>query len=407
MQAIGLMALIACLLVTAGCKRRYSGSGPKLVLWHMEDARIMPFMEELIAQFVREQGGSIEVEQVHYDPEDLHQQYLTAAIAGAGPDVVLGASDKAGIFSIGKFIHPVEQYIDTKEYLPVAIEAVTDGGHIWGIPVSAGNHLMLFVNRNLAKAIPENTDDLLKICKGILDKDEKAYCLASNNGEPFFFMPWLTGFDGWPIVGTTPSLDTPPMRAALMFFEEMLNDGRVMPPECDYNCMDGLFKEGRLAFAINGDWAIEAYRERLGEAFQTAVLPKISATGIPMRPMVGGKYLMLNSRLKGEQLERALAFVRFMTSYENQLKQFDRLGRLPGLKKAFVAAKKKAPDFIKGSFDELTLGKPMPMQVEMRAVWDAMRSQMGAYFGGRKTLDQAVTLMESDALRKAKEMRLR
>ena len=40
-----------------------------------------------------------------------------------------------GVFNVGEFILPLEDVFDLNEYVVVAIDAVKDKGHVWGIPI--------------------------------------------------------------------------------------------------------------------------------------------------------------------------------------------------------------------------------------------------------------------------------
>lgn len=390
-----------------GCVRRYTEGPPKIVLWHNEDASTIPFINSVIEAFEAEHPGEIQVEQVHYDVEGIHQQYLTASIAGSGPDLVYTQEDKAGVFVVGQFIHPLETLVPINDYVPVSVQAVSEGGHVWGIPVSTGNHLMLFYNKKLAATPPLTTDDFIAQCQKVMREHHGTYGFATDTLEPFFFIPFLSSFGGWPMKGRSVTLNTPEMKKALLYFRSLIDQYKILPRECDYNCMDGLFKEGRVAFIMNGDWAIDSYRKMLGDDFAIATLPINSQTKLPLSPLVSGKYLMINSNTQGTQLDWAVKFAKFYTNEANQLRQFQKLGRLPGLASAFKKAQKTSSPLMKASFDQLLLGKPAPMYVEMRAVWDALRTQKGNFMTGQKTADEAMGYMQTAAERKVEEMQIR
>jgi len=375
-----------------------------IVIWELEDASVTPFIDAIFEDFKKLPGNDgVRIIRTHFHPEDLRQQFLTASIAGSPPDAVIDASDRAGIYSVAGFILPVGGLFDMERYNKPVVEAITLDGKTWGVPISEGNHLMLFYNKRLAPQAPETTDVWLKDCGAIVSKHKLDHCMAWFAGEPFWLVPWLGAFGGFPIDNKTPTLDTQPMREALGFLSGLI-DKKVMPAECDYNCMDALFKEEKVAFIINGDWAVSSYRERFGDDLGVARIPKVSATGLWPAPMTSGRYFMLSSKLNGEKLDLVKRLIAFYTNEKNQIAQVEKLMRLPALKSAAAAAAVKRNPALAGSMSQLLVGKPMPMATEIRAVWDAMRPYLAKALLKKITPDEAARKMQKDSTQKIQEM---
>ena len=100
-------------------------------------------------------------------------------------------TDTAGLYAISGFILPLDGQFDFTRYNKPVVEAITLDGHSWGVPVSNGNHLMMFYNKKLVKAPPKTTDELFAFCGGPAKQLKLEYCLAFDMGEPFWMMPWL------------------------------------------------------------------------------------------------------------------------------------------------------------------------------------------------------------------------
>ena len=120
-------------------------------------------------------------------------------------------------------------------------------------------------------------------------------------------MPFLTGYGGWVFAGAgesrqaapVPALDTPRAVAAYRFIKSLRDEHSVVPANCDYELADSLFKTGRAAMIINGDWSWADYLTNPEIDAAVAVLPVVSATGQPMRPMVAPKGYSLNVNAHG------------------------------------------------------------------------------------------------------------
>ncbi|MFH1724532.1 MAG: extracellular solute-binding protein [Elusimicrobiota bacterium] len=399
---------LACLACLGSCRfpEDPALSARTIVIWEQEDAAVAPFMDSVFEAFRALPGNAdVKVVRTHYNTEDLRQQFLTASIAGSPPDLVMGPSDSAGVYSVAGFILPVDGTFGLERYNKPVIEAVTLDGRVWGVPTSNGNHLMLFYNKRLSPEPPRTTDELLRFCATTAKKLKLRHCMAFNLAEPFWLMPWLGAYGGWPIDNKTPTLDTQAMRDAVAFVVDLIHGKKYAPMECDYNCMDALFKEEEVAFVINGDWAISSYQERFKADLGAAKIPRHSGTGLWPTPMVSGKYFMLSSKLEAEKLELVKSLVEFYTNRENQIAQVRELMRLPSLAEAARAGEITGDPVLRASMDQILAGKPMPMATEMRAVWDAIRPPLGKAIILELTPEEAARKMQRDAAAKIEEMR--
>ena len=127
-----------------------------------------------------------------------------------------------------------------------------------------------------------------------------------------------------------PALDTPRIGRRLSHSSNRSAKSiRSCPANCDYELADSLFKTGRAAMIINGDWSWADYLENPEIDAAVAVLPIVSATGQPMRTMVSPKGYSLNVNARGEAADAAMEFVRYMTSEEVQRRLVEQLRMLP------------------------------------------------------------------------------
>ncbi len=396
------------LVVLAGggaCRQFASGdTDHRIVVWEMEDAAIAPYIDSVLEAFRRLPGNAdVKIVRTHYHPEDLRQQFQTASIAGNPPDLIITQSDPAGIYSVSGFILSVDGLFDMSRYNKAAVEAVSQDGKTWGVPISNGNHLMLMYNKSFVHKPPQTMAELFDFCDQRAKEIKVDHCMAFFLGEPYWLVPWMGAFGGWPMDGRRPTIDTPATRRALEFVLE-LKRRRYVPQECDYNCADALFTERKVAFVIGGDWAISRYEAQLKSDLGIARIPKISQTGRWPTPMVSGAYFMLSSKLRGPKLEVVKRLVDFYTNEENQIGQAKTLMRLPALSKANQAKVIMDDPNLRASMEQLLVGRPMPMATEIRAVWDAIRPLYGRVLSGQMTVDEAVPLMQLDAETKIREM---
>ncbi len=330
------------------------------------------------------------------DVEELREDFLTAGLAGSLPDLLWTVNDHAGPFTDAELIMPVDDLFDLSQYVDAALEAVRLGGKTWGVPISNGNHLMLLYNKDLIETPPANTDELIEMGLALTTDDQ--YGLVYNQTEPFWLVPWLGGFGGAVFAedGVTPTLDTPEMVATLQFLYDIKYTTPIVPPESDYDGADTLFKEGKAAMIINGDWSLGGYADT-DLNFGVARIPLVSATGEWPHPYTSGVYFMLPEGLEGAKLEAVKDFVTFATSANNQALQVAKLNRLPALKAALDDPLIANDPILKGSADQMVVGTPMPAVPEMRCNWDAMKPEMQAVLADSKTPEEAAAAMQQAA----------
>jgi maltose-binding protein MalE len=394
-------------LLSAGCKQTQDPN--RIVIWHQMRVDERVILEDQLDQFMQANPG-VMAEQVYKETEDLRSSFIIAAIAGQGPDLVYGPSDQVGPFEVMAIIEPLENLFD-QEYLDSFIpKALTYyKGHLYQIADKLGNHLTLVYNRDLITDWPQTDEQLIEVGQRLtVDKDgdgkTDVYGLAWNYTEPFFFIPFLTGFGGWVMTEDgQPSLNTPGMINGLKFIRDLRDKYKIIPGEADYNIADILFKDGKSVMIINGDWSWAGY-EKAGIHIGVAPLPKITSTGLWCAPMVSPKGFSLNANVHQEKRPIIVSLLRFLMQPEIQLQTARALRTMPTRREAIQSSFVQNDDILMNSAKQIERGRTMPVVPELRAIWDAMRPGYQAVLGGAKSPEQAAEEMQDLAVIKIREM---
>jgi len=393
------------LMVVTLSAARIQAAPIEITMWDNEREDIQKVLDDVLDRFEKENPG-IKVKTSHYKTEDLRSQFQTAAMGGGGADMVLAPNDFGGPFSVMGVIQPVEGWAKMERFTPSIVEAVSDTkGKAWGVPISRGNHLMLFVNANIVKKAPTTVEELITTAKKHTDAKQNRYGFAYNLNEPFWFVTFLGAYGQRPLVERAPHLGGETMVSALGLVKGLKFDEKVVPADCDYACADTLFTEGKAAMIINGDWAVQQYREKFKDKLVIAPLPKLAATGKYMSPMISGKYLFYNKKLSSKKLDAAKKVTEYLVSRPVQEELLKRTQRLPSIKE-LDGSPLIANDPVLAATDKaMANGQPMPLDVEMRVVWDAIRPQLQNVMAGRADAKVAAATMQKDAETKIKEMK--
>lgn len=407
--------LVASLSLLASCSRDPYAPATRLVLWHQMMVGERQILAEKIAEFEQNHPG-VRVEALYKETEELRSGFQAAALAGIGPDLIYGPSDAIGAFATMNLLADLQPWFQPDELSQFVDQAVIrDPAHAMAqdAPVlqlgdRLGNHLALVINRQLIPQAPRTTAELVAAAiANTIDRNgdgkPEIYGLVWNFTEPFFLIPFLTGYGGWvfqPNAATTPALDASGNVAAIEFVHRLQSVERVLPQNCDYETADALFKNGQAAMIINGDWSWAEYLANPKIDAAVCVLPEVSETGLPMQPMVATKGYSLNRNTSGEQARQAIELVRFLLSEPVQADFSRRLKVLPSRKKLLDAPELQSDPTLKASYAQALRGRSMPVVSELRAVWDAMRPSYQLVLSGKLPASQAAQEMQADALKR-------
>jgi len=385
----------------------------KLTMWTKEGAEPLAVVKDVVAECVKA-DGSYTVDVVNYDVEKLRENFQTSALAGTGPDLLWTVNDHAGPFTTADLIQPVDDMgFDVKAFVPAAYDATVINGQHWGIPLSYGNNLMLLYNKKLIDKAPADTDEMIQMAKDFMAANPDKVGLAFNQTEGFWLVPWLGGFDGkvFSDDGKTPSLNTPEMVKALALVSQFKNTDKITPNECDYACADTLFKEGKAAMIINGDWSLASYAGSGAEITATknidlgiAPFPKITGAGVP-QPYTSGTYIMFPKDLAPDRQAAAIKLTQCLISDPVQLRWIKDQKRMPSIQALYNdPALTSDPTLASFSAALLAAGTGMPPFTSMRCNWDAIKPNLQEVFAGNMTPEDAAAAMQTAAEKCVKDL---
>lgn len=399
--------LIALTLLICGCSR--DDDVTRIQLWH----QMQPEDRAVLARVVQKYDNAlpdVEIEVIFKETEDLRSNYQSAALAGLGPDLIYGPSDQVGPLATMQFIQPLDDFFDPREFARFDDRAVVKfKGKTYQLADRIGNHLALVYNKKLMPVPPQNTDEFIRMGKeatkdlngdGVTDQ----WGIVWNFTEPFFFIPWLSGFGGWVLDDDgQPTLNTEAAANAFRFVRSLREQYKMVPPDCDYNTADALFKEGRAAMLINGPWSWSGYAAA-GIDYELARIPQVTSTGLWPAPMVSPLGYSLNVNSKDKDRDAAVALLHYLLSDSVQQEFVEAIGIIPSSLVCRADSQYVTRPHVAQSLSQFEVGKAMPIVPELRAVWDAMRSSYQSVLGGYLSPEDAAAKMQRDAEQKIREM---
>ena len=351
----------------------------------------------------------IKINLTYRETEELRSSYQAAAMGGSGPELVYGPSDQVGPFSVMEIIQPLDDLLPNEYFNQFVKNAIVESDQRkWMVGDVVGNHLMLIYNKDLISEPPETTDDLIKMGLELTidtDGDGKVdqYGLVWNFTEPFFYVPWLGGFGEWLLKDdNTPNLNTEGNKSGFEFIKSLRDEHKIIPKECDYEIANAMFKTGRAAMIINGDWSWGDYDGVVD--FDIARIPRVSETGKWPSPLVSTKGYSVNVNTSGKKLGQTIALLKYLTGAETQLYFTEKLNTQPSSIEALQDPKVVANNILKKSSQIIEVGRPMPIIPEMRAIWDALRDQYQAVLGGTISPELAAKRAQENSIEQIRIM---
>jgi arabinogalactan oligomer/maltooligosaccharide transport system substrate-binding protein len=353
---------------------------------------------------------NVTFEVVNKDVEALREDFQNTGLGGDAPELLWTVGDHVGPFTAANLILPLDDLVDKASFVPAAADVVTVDGKLWGAPVSFGNQLMLYWNKSLAgDTAPADSAAWVAAAKTLTAGGK--FGIVFNQTESFWLVPFLGGFGGsvFAADGVTPTLNTPAMTGALQFLYDLKYTDKVTPAEADYNVADGLFKDGKAAFIINGDWTLGAYAAPavptasgqaagLGDNLGVGPLPMITGHEDP-HPYIAGSFLMASKAVGDDpDLKTVVSdFMKFATSKEQQIKIVQTLKRLPGNAEAIADSIVTGDPLLAGAAAAAQKGVPQPTNLEMRCVFDSMTAGVRDMFTGNSDVAGIAATMQTSA----------
>ncbi len=372
-----------------------SEDSPKihLRLWHQLMYSHRTVQADLIKEFEK-QNPDIVVESSYWETEELRSKFQASALGGIGPELIYGPSDQVGPFYTMNLLRPLNDLIDEeslKDFDPISV--IRKDKSIFLMGDTTGNFLCLVYNKKLLAQAPSSTDEMMK--QG--QEWKKGYYLVWPMQEPFFFVPWVAGF-GTPFVdqNASPLLNSSSMKSAMTFIRDLRRSSFV-PKEADYETANALFKDGKVAIILNGDWSWGDYK-KAGLDIGVAPFPKISATGLWPSPLVSTLGYSVNKNIEEAKLPATKKLLQFLLSKESQLSFAKEVGILPSRISARQDPIVKEDPLLKAAAEIMKLGQPMPIEPELRAIWDSLRTHYQAVLADQESPEKASESAQLDAL---------
>lgn len=343
-----------------------------------------PVFEEGLRSFSA--PGNVEINFTWMDQSELRSRLLQTAESKTLPHIIIASSDLIAT-GLNMQMQQIPAEIHASHLERLSLPPVKNEEGRFALPISKGNHLVMYFNWSLAPALPETWHELLSHKYSI---DASVDLVTWPVLEMYWLIPFVTAFGEPPVVNNVTQFDSDGMAEALKFVWGLI-DTKVVDINCDYACSLNRFLAGKAVFHINGVWEYEKIKKTMGENVGIRPLPRI-ADG-RMRPYYAETYLF-TPKVAVSQAQRATreSYVRYMSSPRFQKILANSMSNFPMSEQG--DAHVTLSNDQKMMAESLQHAIPMPHSNDMMLMWEGMLKGFVRFGGGQLEGYQVANYMQ-------------
>jgi len=369
----------------------------ELTVWPDVDTDKLAVLEKAAAKYTEKTGIKVNLK-----PIAMNDQPETLSLdgpAGKGPDLFYQPG--IGSLVVKGLVQPIkvdQAVLDA--YTPESLDALSQDGVLYGLPLVTETYA-LFYNKKLLPEAPKTFADLEKIAAERTDAKKQQYGFLFEATNFYFAWSLLGGSGGYIFKqGDDGKYDINDIGLnkegavkGATLIQSWFNKG-YLPKGVNSDIVGGLFGEGKAAAIINGPWAINDLKKKLGDDLAVAPLPTLEGGAHPTS-FIGVKGYMLSKFSKHPEWASDLAA--FLTNEENALDWFKQTGEVPPVKNVLSNPELTGNPLVAGFSEQIPYGQPFPTVPELDHVWDPMANALKFIMDGKDvqaSLDDAVKMIQ-------------
>ncbi len=360
-------------------------AGPvTLTLWHRWPERFAASVRQLLDEF--EQAAGVHVEMTYQ--ASLHEALSEARAAGQLPDVIAMPGDYLSLAVGNGWLQPAEPLFDPtmldETYLPTGLEALRYQGHLWGLPLNLHTQTFIYNMDLISEAeLSAATAELVPKAQQYQAAHPGVwYLVYPARDDVYFAAAWFYGAGAWYArEDGTVGLNTPQALSAAEFIASLRE---IMPADIDLTKADALFKAGQAAITIQGIWYL-AELDAAGIRYGLQIMPVVSSSGMPARPLVAADGLMISSQC--QRPAEAARLIAYLTNAESALRLARSHSTVPANRLAVQRAGQEGLWVVAHYAHQAELGQPLPATPYWPAVLPVVRDALEALWVGQPPVE--------------------
>lgn len=377
-------------------------AGPvTLTLWHRWPERFAASVRQLLDEFESVTGVHVEMSY----QASLHEALGEAQAAGQLPDIVAMPGDYLALAVQNSWLQPADPLFDSamldETYLRAGLESLRYQGHLWGLPLNLHTQTFIYNLDLITEAeLSADTGELVAKARQYQSAHPGVWYLAyPARDDVYFAAAWFYGAGAWYArEDGSVGLNTPQAVSAAAFTASLRE---IMPADIDLTKADALFKAGQAAITINGIWYL-AELDAAGIRYGLQIMPVVTSSGMPARPLVAADGLMISSGC--ERPVDAARLIAYLTNAESALRLARNHSIVPANRLALQRAEQEGLWVVAHYARQAELGQSLPATPYWPAVLPAVRDALDAIWAGQPPAE-ALQAAQAAAEKLVAEMR--
>lgn len=263
----------------------------------------------------------VTIERTTVPGKDRMQTVLQRSSSKTLPDVLMLDNPEVKDIAETGALAPLGDFnVDTSPFAGNSLDAVTQDGQVYGLPLPADT-LGLFYNKDVLAAAgvqPPKTWDELKAAAAKLTTGDRyglALSAAATYEGSWQFLPFM-----WTNGGDETKLDSPEVKEALQLYVDLVNSGSVSKSIVNWTQADvkDQFVAGKAAMMVNGPWQIPALAKAPEVHWDSVQIPVNKTGQTPTAPLGGMVWTVPRTGDEAKE-KKAAEFVACTGSEDSQM----------------------------------------------------------------------------------------
>ena len=377
-KIVFVVLLSSLILMMSGCGK---SKNVTITLWERMEPEMQQVFDELAAEFM-DQNPNITIVRKHDTLQDIADNLEQAISQRQAPDLIYFDSNYVGMLEDRNLIEPVTDFV-SQDFLNRFSDSTLENGNIDGIqysvPVVIQNMLVLVYNKAYIQTPPEAWDELVTTAlsrrSNTEDAENAVYGFLAPETYYFWLMSIYNAYGGKVFdENSNLILDTEIMTQALEFAKSITENYGVGFSGMQSDDFFTKFLTNKAAMIIvNSSIVPKLIGSDIDYAvFQLPLLP--NGTRITSFFSTSGYSIIKGtSQNKKESIEQ---FLEFMLSPDNNAKMAAASMQVPAGTAAAETDMIINNEYISSLLPSVESSVPLPCNIEQRAVWNTISSEL-------------------------------
>ncbi len=360
------------------------GPAKTVTVWHAYRDAERAALDRLIEHWNGKHKNT-QIQALAVPPDAIIDKFQVAVPNGNGPDIMIFAHDKIGVWARDGLIQPLGEFATPdrlKRFMPQTVKPLVFEKNLYGLPL-AYKSLVLFYNKKMVPTPPTSLTQLIEVAKGFTKPDAESFGLAYEAANLYFHGPFLLGAGG-AVFDETGALkiDSPEAKKAIDTVRGLYKDAKILPQGTVSGfVITSMFNDGKVPFVLQGPWFMGEIEK--GVEWGVAVLPELEP-GKPLRPFLGSEAALISAKTQNK--DAALRVMDYLTSDEAALTRIEVGKQMVANIKTYEMPKWGDDPVVKVFRAQAETAVPMPSSAEMSAVWTPYNAALQkAIYGDSKS----------------------